>query len=80
MESRSVNYIKLYRVTPEQNMARFYGLSVERDLFGVWIFTRNWGRIGSRGQFKHQSFETEHAAIHMLNSFYTRKLRRGYHL
>ncbi|WP_235901686.1 WGR domain-containing protein [Brucella rhizosphaerae] len=39
-------------------MARFYGLSVEPDLVGVWVFTRNWGRIGSSGQSKCQSFDS----------------------
>ncbi|WP_421566665.1 WGR domain-containing protein [Ochrobactrum sp. EDr1-4] len=38
-------------------MARFYGLSIQVDFFGIWILSRNWGRIGSVGQSKYQSFD-----------------------
>ena len=36
----------LRRVEPERNVARFYALMTERDLFGRVILVRHWGRIG----------------------------------
>lgn len=43
--SRSVmpmpNTISLSRTDPKRNMARFYGLSVERDLFGHVVLVRH---------------------------------------
>jgi predicted DNA-binding WGR domain protein len=50
--------VLLQRVDCSRNMRRFYRLDVERDLFGVWLFTREWGRIGCRGQMRVQSFVT----------------------
>ena len=40
----------LRRIDPDQGMARFYSLMVERDLFGTIRLVRNWGRIGTNGQ------------------------------
>ena len=40
----------LRRVEPERNVARFYALMIERDLFGRTILVRHWGRIGSCGR------------------------------
>ena len=33
-----------------RNVARFYALMIERDLFGRTVLVRRWGRIGSRGR------------------------------
>jgi len=40
----------LRRVEPEENVARFYTLMIERDLFGRIVLVRRWGRIGTRGR------------------------------
>ncbi|KAA9371084.1 WGR domain-containing protein [Ochrobactrum quorumnocens] len=58
MNNSNYLHVDLLRRNTSQNMARFYGLSVEPDLVGVWVFTRNWGRIGSSGQSKCQSFDS----------------------
>jgi predicted DNA-binding WGR domain protein len=31
-----------HRIEPEKNMARFYRLDVQPDLFGWWSFIREW--------------------------------------
>ena len=41
--------VTLRRIDPEQNMARFYALEVERDLIGRIVLARRWGRIGTGG-------------------------------
>lgn len=35
---------------PARNIARAYGLHVERDLFGWFVVEQTWGRIGARGR------------------------------
>ena len=35
----------LRRVDPDLNVARFYALMIERDLFGTVRLVRNWGRV-----------------------------------
>jgi predicted DNA-binding WGR domain protein len=57
-EERSAiqHVLVLRRVEPEQNVARFYALMIEHDLFGRVILVRHWGRIGSKGR--------ERAAVH----------------
>lgn len=41
---------------PERNIARVYHLSVSIDLFGWTIVDRHWGRIGTAGQSRRESF------------------------
>jgi predicted DNA-binding WGR domain protein len=38
------------RIDTTKNMARFYAMSIEPDLFGGSALVRRWGRIGTRGQ------------------------------
>ncbi|MBD8665883.1 WGR domain-containing protein [Rhizobium sp. CFBP 8752] len=42
--------IYLERIDQRRNMARFYQVSVEIDLFGDILAVRRWGRIGSDGR------------------------------
>lgn len=63
---------------PDLNRLRFYRLEVGCDLFGLWCMTRRWGRIGTRGQFRIESFPSEAAAQKAASRMAGRKLRRGY--
>ena len=68
----------LHRVCPEQNMASFYALSLERSLFGDYVVIRLWGRIGRRGQSKSECFQAEPDAERRLAKLADIKRRRGY--
>jgi predicted DNA-binding WGR domain protein len=68
----------LRRVDPEERVARFYMLAVERDLFGTVRLVRTWGRIGTRGRELADVFETEEQAAEALEALATAKRRRGY--
>jgi predicted DNA-binding WGR domain protein len=68
----------LRRVDPDQGIARFYSLMVERDLFGTIRLVRNWGRIGTNGQELVKVFATEIEAGHALEALAQAKRRRGY--
>ncbi|MEN5279318.1 WGR domain-containing protein [Brucella sp. TWI432] len=80
MNNAVSRHVDLQRRDPSQNMARFYGLSVQPDLFGIWVLARNWGRIGSFGQSKCQSFENAQEACSALDRLHRQKLKRGYRL
>ncbi|MBY3043905.1 WGR domain-containing protein [Rhizobium leguminosarum] len=66
------------RIDPSKNMARFYALSIEPNLFGGTSLVRSWGRIGSRGQQKIHVFDSEAKAVDLLLSLLRRKRSRGY--
>ncbi len=41
--------VTLRHIDQARNMARFYRLDMQPDLFGGWSFIREWGRIGRGG-------------------------------
>ncbi|WSH69359.1 WGR domain-containing protein (plasmid) [Rhizobium ruizarguesonis] len=76
----TVQPYRLYieRREPAKNMARFYALSIEPNLFGETSLVRSWGRIGSRGQQKIHVFDSEAKAVDLLLALLRRKRSRGY--
>ncbi|TBH27845.1 WGR domain-containing protein [Rhizobium leguminosarum] len=66
------------RIDPSKNMARYYALSIEPNLFGGTSLVRSWGRIGSRGQQKIHVFDSEAKAVDLLLTLLRRKRSRGY--
>lgn len=68
----------LTRIDPEQNMRRFYRLSIQPGLFGDVSLVREWGRIGAAGQSKTDWFEDEIAAEVASDKIARQKLKRGY--
>jgi predicted DNA-binding WGR domain protein len=72
------HHLVLHRINPEQRVARFYSLMIERDLFGTIRLVRNWGRIGTNGQELVELFATELEAGEALAALAAAKRRRGY--
>ncbi|MCF3640245.1 WGR domain-containing protein [Rhizobium sp. TRM95111] len=68
----------LRRVDPERNIARFYVLSLQPTLFGDIDVVRAWGRIGTTGRQKSDSYGSVHAACSALAKLALAKRRRGY--
>jgi predicted DNA-binding WGR domain protein len=68
----------LTRTDPHHNMARFYRLDVQPDLFGGWVLWREWGRIGQGGTVRHESFADQQAAEDAQRRMTQAKTRRGY--
>lgn len=69
----------LEKIRPEANERRFYALEVSEDLFGSWILTRTYGRIGSKGAQRHRtSYRCPAEASHALARIAAAKRRRGY--
>lgn len=78
MSSSSPDPVHLKRVDPEQNMRRFYSLTVQPTLFGGASLIRDWGRIGTRGQTMMETFDEADDADKALNRLERAKRRRGY--
>jgi predicted DNA-binding WGR domain protein len=70
--------IELERRVPERNMARFYVLEIEIDLFGAVLARRRWGRIGVSEQSRSVAFTAESDAWAELRRLEQTKRRRGY--
>jgi predicted DNA-binding WGR domain protein len=59
----------LHRIDPEQRVARFYSLMIERNLFG---------RIGTRGRERVEEYPSEQEAALALEALAKAKRWRGY--
>lgn len=66
------------RTDEARNMARFYAMTIEPDLFGEICLTRRWGRIGAQGQMKVQHFARERDAVAAFLDLLRQKRSRGY--
>jgi predicted DNA-binding WGR domain protein len=75
-EEREPLYLR--RVDDSRNMWRFYKLCLQPTLFGEVMLVRNWGRVGTNGQVKFETFEAAEDAEKVLNRIERSKRRRGY--
>lgn len=66
------------RTDEARNMARFYAMTIEPNLFGEVCLTRRWGRIGAHGQMKVQHFARERDAVAAFLDLLRQKRSRGY--
>lgn len=71
-------HLYVERTDLTQNMARFYAMSIEPNLFGEACLMRCWGRIGTSGQTMSHHFETEREAVVLFLELLRQKKRRGY--
>jgi predicted DNA-binding WGR domain protein len=65
-------------VNMSQNMNRFYHMTVQRDLFGGASLIRVWGRIGTAGRQRIDTFVDEGRAVSALMALSQQKRRRCY--
>lgn len=70
--------LRLHRIDPDRNMARYYELSVEPTLFGDYAAVRCWGRIGSGGQARETWCRSLAEAAAAVARLAEAKRRRGY--
>ncbi|MBQ0820712.1 WGR domain-containing protein [Microvirga sp. HBU67558] len=70
--------VHLQRIEPGRNMARFYSMEVERDLFGRVVLVRRWGRLGTAGRTRLDEYKGEGEALAALKALHGAKMRRGY--
>jgi predicted DNA-binding WGR domain protein len=70
--------VTLRRVDPAKNMARFYALDVQADLFGAIMLMRQWGRISTGGRIAGEPYASVALGCSALRRQAERKRRRGY--
>lgn len=70
--------VTLRRIDADKNMARFYRMDVQPDLFGGWSFIREWGRIGRPGQVRSTPYPSPAEAVAASERQRRVKERRGY--
>jgi predicted DNA-binding WGR domain protein len=70
--------VALRRIDETRNMARFYSMAIERDLFGQVVLSRWWGRLGTHGRNRRDGYAGEGEALAALVVIEAAKRRRGY--
>ncbi|BDA87268.1 WGR domain-containing protein (plasmid) [Aureimonas sp. SA4125] len=70
--------LHLTRIDPARNMARFYVLALQPTLFGGVSVIRNWGRIGTNGREKVETYDDVDDAGAACRRLERTKRRRGY--
>jgi predicted DNA-binding WGR domain protein len=65
--------IRLRALDPARNIARGYEISATPDLFGHWIVSLHWGRIGSKGQASTCSFADSQSALRFVRATLARR-------
>ena len=78
--SKQPYHLRVQRIDPEKNMARVYAMSIEPTLFGDTSLVRNWGRIGTHGQWRVDLFAHETQAVDHFLALLRQKRRKGYTL
>lgn len=66
------------RSDSSRNMARYYAMSIEQNLFGNICLLRKWGRIGTKGQMMVHHFDREEDAVLLFLDLVRQKRKRGY--
>jgi len=66
----------LARVYPEENMWRFYRIKIWPDLLGGALLMRQWGRIGTEGRQRLDSYPEVGAALMRWGLFWARDCNR----
>ena len=70
--------VTLHRIDPAKNMARFYAMEVQLDLFGAIMLMKQWGRLGTGGRIAGEPYASVALAVNALERQAERKRRRGY--
>lgn len=68
----------LFRIDPAQNMARFYAISIQPNLFGGQSLHRNWGRIGSVGRLRYELLDDADSSSEAEGILVQTKTMRGH--
>jgi predicted DNA-binding WGR domain protein len=68
----------LTRTDPTRNIDRFYVVDITPTLFGEWAVLREWGRRGSPGTMRLDSYGRREEAQSAEQRTIKRRLQRGY--
>lgn len=68
----------LVRIDADRDMARYYALTIESNLFGELTLVRRWGRIGSSGRQMSHTVSSAGEGASLMARFCQAKILRGY--
>jgi predicted DNA-binding WGR domain protein len=71
-------WIRFEHVASEENRFREYGITISQNLFGEWVVSSSWGRIGGPKRVKETYFGSKSEAMIMAEQEANRRLLRGY--
>ncbi len=71
-------WIRFERVDPEKDLYREYGIAIDQNLFGEWVVSSSWGRIGGPKRVKETYFTSKSEAVVLAEQEANRRLLRGY--
>ena len=60
---------------PERNQSRAYTIEAGYDLFGDFMVSTTFGRIGSRGQIRRMAFESPEDAMPTIRKILAQRLK-----
>ncbi len=66
--------IYLQAIHPEQNVYRQYEIYIGQDLFGSWVLTTAYGRVGTGRHMKSYAFDSQQGMIHKLMAIIKKRL------
>ncbi|WP_017958526.1 WGR domain-containing protein [Rhizobium leguminosarum] len=72
------NQLYVERIDAKKNMARYYAMSIEPNLFGEACLIRRWGRIGATGQRREHHFAREEQAVRLFLQLLRKRRSRRY--
>lgn len=78
MAKTDLRDIYLERVDASKNVARFYAVSVQTNLFGEQTLIRMFGRINKVGRAHLETFDDAESAELARAEIIRKKLKRGY--
>ena len=71
-------WIRFERIDPEKDLFREYGIAIGQNLFGEWVVSSSWGRIGGSKRMKETYFASKVEAMVLAEQEANRRLLRGY--
>ncbi|NKK99787.1 MULTISPECIES: WGR domain-containing protein [Rhizobium] len=71
-------HLYVERTDASKNMARYYAMTIEPNLFGEVCLIRRWGRIGAAGQRREHHFAREEEAVRLFLQLLRKRRSRGY--
>lgn len=66
------------KIDPEQNMKRYYSITLTRIFFDEWCIVCNWGRLGNKGQVRQYTFEDKRGAQILVDRLVKKRYARAY--
>jgi len=69
---------KLFYVNEEKNSKKFWEIEIDAFNKSAVVVTRRWGRIGTAGQEKAETFDSYNDARTLYYGLLDSKLRKGY--